>query len=303
MRRAIVADFGALSGVEVRFTLDARFRAVRGSVAIGPGQEPRRFAALARESDAVLVIAPESGGILARREGRLRALGVPSLGCEPKAIALAGDKLACVNWLGKNGVRVVPTRRYLGGCTWPRPLVIKPRRGAGSIETYLLVNDATPWPRLMGPGVVQPFVSGVAMSAAAIVSKNGRVDWIGTATQDVAIRGGRFAYRGGEASGGLPVELRKSLTKAVAAWRGLAGWVGIDYMWEPETRLATVLEVNPRLTTSYIGQRQAMGLGGGAWLAALWLHAVGLGRHPGRRPESYGRVRFRADGRILSQIT
>ena len=57
-------------------------------------------------------------------------------------------------------------------------------------------------------------------------------------------------------------------------WEGLAGWVGIDLIISPDQTQATILEVNPRLTTSYVGLRRWV-KGGGTALAngllqSLW---------------------------------
>lgn len=46
--------------------------------------------------------------------------------------------------------------------------------------------------------------------------------------------------------------------KIAQAVPGLAGYVGVDVMVSDDT--VTVLEINPRLTTSYAGMRMATGL-------------------------------------------
>lgn len=296
MRRAVVADFGALPGVEVRYTLDSRYPSRRGSLPIGPGEEAGRFVELARTADAVLVIAPETSGVLAARERLLRRVGVPSLGGSPRAVETAGDKLAASRRLAVLGVPVVPTRRHGPRRSPPsQPSVLKPRDGAGSIAT-VLVPPGEPWPALGGGLIAQPFLTGRPASAAAILSRCGSIRWIGAASQKVTIVAGRFAYRGGSVPHRFPRALRAALTRALPDWPGLAGWVGIDYIWDPGRRRAVVLEVNPRLTTSYLGHRARLG---GPWIAAAWLHAAGLGPAPGRRPGPLAAaVHFRADGRI-----
>ena len=56
-------------------------------------------------------------------------------------------------------------------------------------------------------------------------------------------------------------------------WPGLRGFVGVDFFWEPELDEATVLEINPRATTSFVGLSRLLPAG---HLAAAWLAACGV---------------------------
>jgi predicted ATP-grasp superfamily ATP-dependent carboligase len=295
MRRALVSDFTRLPGLDVQFTLDARFPQRPRSHAIGPNEEWERLAELSLQVDAVLLIAPETAGVLESRERLIRRLGVPSLGSEPDAIHLAADKLLAAQRLAAWNVPVVPTREFQPQATPPsHPAVVKPRDGAGSIDTWL-VPAGKPWPNLNTAAIVQPYQCGLPMSVAALVPPSGPICWIGAATQTVTIIGQRFHYCGGLVPGRFPQSLRRVLTPALRAWPGLAGWVGIDYIWDPTRRQAAVLEINPRLTTSYLGHRARWG----EWIAASWLHQAGLGPKPGRRSlQTSTPVPFAADGRI-----
>ena len=42
---------------------------------------------------------------------------------------------------------------------------------------------------------------------------------------------------------------------------GLRGFVGVDFIWDPERRHATLLEINPRPTTSIVGSESALARG------------------------------------------
>ena len=76
-----------------------------------------------------------------------------------------------------------------------------------------------------------------------------------------AIEVGRpFVYRGGEVPLAHPMAAR-ALTVAQSAVRlipGLAGYIGVDLILTPDEAL--LIEINPRLTTSYIGLRQVIDL-------------------------------------------
>lgn len=286
MRDAVVRDFGSVRGVAVNTTSDPR--AAGGAQdrctveTIGPGEERETLERLLRMADAALVIAPETDGILEERERWVRASGVCSLGCAPEVVALARDKPRCNAWLAERGVGVLET--HVLGCpphravSFEAPFVIKPRDGAGSVDTFL-VRDGSAWPRLPRADlefVAQPYREWPPMSAACLISRDGLVEWIGSAHQHVRRQGDRLVYRGGAVPGVFPDALRDRLERALRSLRGACGWLGIDFLVDDETGNACVLEMNPRLTTSYVGYRKAFGRDGGRLLAERWLAKAGL---------------------------
>jgi hypothetical protein len=160
----------------------------------------------------------------------------------------------------------------------PYPAVLKPRDGAGSQHTYL-VPDALSLPGvvraavrngLRGDALVQPFLPGTPVSVSVLT---GRCEAV--ALQPSAQRisqDGRFQYLGGA----LPLDAQPAARavalarRAVAAVPGLLGYVGVDlvlacdglasglsWLHCPSCGLDQdmVLEINPRLTTSYVGLR------------------------------------------------
>ena len=87
------------------------------------------------------------------------------------------------------------------------------------------------------------------MSASFLVSPEGRAWLIGIGSQRMEIRNGRFEYQGGEIPAAVPVPIAQ-VRRAVDAIEGLRGFVGVDFIWDDASRQATVLEINPRPTTS-----------------------------------------------------
>ena len=142
------------------------------------------------------------------------------------------------------------------------PLVCKPRFGAGSQATFLARDAAelaahvaaTDWP---GPRIVQPLVPGTPVSVAVVVGKAGMCPLI-PATQTLSNEF-RFQYQGGALP--LPEALAERAvrlaTQAVAPVEGLCGYVGVDLVLGDATdgRGDVAIEINPRLTTSYVGLR------------------------------------------------
>jgi predicted ATP-grasp superfamily ATP-dependent carboligase len=279
MRRAIAADFSALPGVHVEVTLDARFPEEPGPwsiVPVGPDEEEATLPRLAAVADYTILIAPETGGILAARSRTVASAGGRGLGSTPEAVAMTGDKLRLGRHLAGCGIATPTcnqvTPRLGLPVDFPYPAVLKPIDGAGSQDTYLVrAADACPEAaRSLPVALLQPLVPGLAHSASFLVGRGGRAWLIATGRQHIAIRDDRFVYRGGTVpvdSCGVPEEPRR----AVESVPGLCGYVGVDYVWDERTGLATVLEINPRPTTSYVGLARWLPPG---TLAQAWLDVV-----------------------------
>ena len=162
---------------------------------------------------------------------------------------------------------------------------MKPRFGAGSQDTFLIRNrDVGPgfpaWPseqRALRPGwkawphdnfIVQQYVLGEAASVALLIAPGQAIPLM-PARQHLS-SDGRFRYLGGSLplQPGLALRATKVALAAVAGIAGLQGYVGVDlvlgddgYDW--------AIEINPRLTTSYIGLRRAVPRQSGGIDAAL----------------------------------
>jgi predicted ATP-grasp superfamily ATP-dependent carboligase len=279
MRRAIAGDFASLPGVKVILTLDERFDAEPGpwSVArVGPSEEVEVLRYLASNCDYTVLIAPETGGVLAARTRALADTGTCGLGSSASAVEMTGDKLGLGQYLTSRGIATPPGRQVIPRDGLPAdfhyPAVLKPIDGAGSQDTYLIrAADACPdKARAMPVALLQPLVRGVAQSASFLAGGDGRVHLITAGRQHIEIREDQFFYRGGA----VPVPPRGALDsprRAVESVSGLGGFVGVDYIWDEVTECATVIEINPRPTTSYAGLARWLGPG---TLARAWLWVV-----------------------------
>ncbi len=151
------------------------------------------------------------------------------------------------------------------------PAVLKPIDGAGSTDTFFL-EDATTMPdeaRTLPAAVLQPFIPGTPMSASFLVGQSGRCWPIAVGVQHVLIRDGRFLYHGGT----LPVACLEALPQvepAVSAIAGLLGFVGVDFIWDQDRAHATIIEINPRPTTSIVALCRLLPPGR---LSQAWLDA------------------------------
>jgi predicted ATP-grasp superfamily ATP-dependent carboligase len=213
------------------------------------------------------VIAPEFDGILEERCRLISACGGRTAGSSADAIALCADKLRLAEHLKANGVATIRAEPWkvddavLALKQEPSfPLVVKPQFGAGSLHSFLLtsVEDLQKTEaELTACGmelIAQAFIAGQPLSVAAIVSRNG-IEMFPLCTQNII--GKRLEYAGGTVPAIIEradavVELAKC---AIASVEGLHGYVGVDLIL-PSDGPPLVVEINPRLTSSYHGYRR-----------------------------------------------
>jgi tyramine---L-glutamate ligase len=283
MRRAVAADFAAIRepATRVIVTLDQRLGDDPGPWTIMPmeaGDGNSRLIDLACQADHTVLIAPETSGVLARLTRNLETAGARCLGCSAESIELAGNKLRLGEWLRARGIPTPHCRRIVPADGLPRdfpyPAVLKPIDGAGSVDTFWIADrESLPAAsRELPVGLLQPFHDGVPMSASFLLSKDGAAWLIALGRMRIAIREYKFVYEGGV----LPIHCPEAvsvLRRAVESVPGLRGFVGLDFLWAPDRREVNVLEINPRVTTSYVGLRRLLPEG---CLASAWLAACGI---------------------------
>lgn len=306
MRRSLALDFAAVPGIEVMMTLDHRLPDEPGPwsvVRIGRDEERAALEHWAGRVDWVIPIAPETGGILRDLAALLEPSG-PTWLSTPCAIALAGDKLRLAEHWRSRGIstpesREVRPREGLPA-DFPYPAILKPIDGAGCVDTFT-VEDRAGIPagaREMGTAILQPDVAGFPLSASFLVAQGG-IAALAHGRQEIVREGGRMTYRGG----GVPihpVDAEAQLRESLACVPGLRGWIGVDFLWNPAESRATIVEINPRLTTSFVGLARAAGPGriASAWLA-LEGGDIGPARSLARELREKAPVSFLADGTIL----
>lgn len=267
MRQALAADFAALDGVRLdvlcdrRFGMDASLPTAATLHDIdGAARERELLGSIARDADWTILIAPEFGGHLAERCRWIEQAGGRLLGAHAELALLAGDKHAMARHLAAHGVAVPWGVAIDAGAVLPQdfpyPAVLKPRDGCGSLGIERIdggSQDRTAaWPARM-----ERLRPGLAASVAVLCGPAGQVpltpcrQWLGGESG--------FAYQGGE----LPLEpsLAARATQlalaAIGTLRSPVGFWGVDMVLGTDNRGSgdVVIEVNPRLTTSYVGLR------------------------------------------------
>lgn len=235
-----------------------------------PGHEALLFQKLAAEAKATFVIAPESDGILLARRRLVERAGGRFLGHSAEAIRLCSDKLAFCEHLRRHELPTIPTELFdlaTAESSFPYPVVVKPRDGAGSEDTFLIRSEEhlrtlrralnTAFGERKREAIVQPFVRGQSLSVAAIVDGDD-VEVFPVAEQCLS-DDGRFHYKGGRIPEPAPpicaLELPGMTRRVCRSISGLAGYIGVDLILSADAPQLVIVEANPRLTTSYLGYR------------------------------------------------
>ena len=300
MLRALLDDLTPLPGVRVLASRDPRLPPLArvGVIVPAPGEGALElYARGARAGDAAWPIAPETEGALERLTRETLHLGKILLGSRPGAVRLTASKHATALALRAAGVPTVPTFR--GGDpvpAMPGPWIVKPDDGAGSDGAVIVPDWRAARDRLAmrsGRLVAQPWIEGCALSLSLLCCE-GRAQLLSCNRQQVRIADGRPALAGitvnGVADrGGRLAELAERISVAIP---GLWGYVGVDLVLAEEGPV--VLEINPRLTTSYCGLRRALGINTAAMV--LDLLRTGGAADGWRRPEATTTVTLSLEG-------
>lgn len=277
MLRALSDDLARLPEHDIRVTRDDRLPALNPAIAELRVRRADEFEQVwAREiaaADAVWPIAPETDGALASVTEAIQHAGRVLLNSRLGAVRIAASKHATASRLRAAGIPVVPTRWLAEAATdWTGPVVVKPDDGAGceGIRLFSDLATARAWGSRAGRGwVVQPFITGVDASLSVLCGEVGTT-LLSVNRQIVAREGDRLrllrcepaAFRDRDGA------LRDLAEQVVAAVPGCRGYLGIDILLTADG--PRVVEVNPRVTSAYVGLSAALGFNvAGAVLAAV----------------------------------
>jgi predicted ATP-grasp superfamily ATP-dependent carboligase len=264
---ALAGDLARIADVEVSVARDPRLAPppLRANV-VRPraGESPfDHYARALAQVDAVWPVAPETGGVLAELTRLALEQRKTLLGSRLEAVQAAASKLRSARLLE---AAAIPTIRTYADPAQipdlPGAWVVKPDDGAGCADTLYVatVDEARAWLRARrGESfIAQPWTDGEAMSLS-LLCRDGEARLICCNRQHVSIDGGRLTLEGITVN--VPCAARDAMAalagEIARALPGLWGYVGVDLIARPDALV--VVEINPRLTTSYCGLGPALG--------------------------------------------
>ena len=238
-----------------------------------PSDFQRLWVQCLAEADAVVIIAPETDNVLVQLQQQVLDANKIILGCQPSAIALSTDKQVCDRELARHHIA---TPRSCIARDWSKQqfdsadgYILKPIDGAGCLDTlvfdsitelehYLAQQTAN----FLSQTLIQSYITGIPASLSVLMSADDSVV-LAVNRQKIARQKNTLHFTGCVVNG-LPQTVL-SLSKATElvqkiqqAIPGLWGFVGIDLVLTDKQ--AYVVDINPRLTTSYIGLQQSLAL-------------------------------------------
>lgn len=298
MRDALLADFSQLENIDVVTTCDARLAEknrsspahVSHTINIDASSDAMPvWRELLQSCDAALIVAPETGGVLATLMQMVEDAGVKNLACSPLATAVASNKYDTCQQLARAGILAIPTYTVseflqLTELAFQHGYVIKPIDGAGCEDTMYFpeLAAAQTWlsagcnnaeyevgyfeARYLEAGyIVQPYQPGKPASIS-MLCRHGQ-GWLLSCNEQMIVLNGEqsaspahIQYQGSVVNGLTQhrdafAELAGSIA---AAMPGLNGYVGVDVVVSGNA--VHVVEINPRITTSYIALRESIGV-------------------------------------------
>ncbi len=224
------------------------------------------------DADAIFIIAPETDDILAQLQQHAYQSGKIVLGCSPEAIRLTTNKYRCEQILTANNIAT--TQSCLAN-QWPQHgfmsehgYIVKPIDGAGCVDTFLF-NTSKELEHYLSSlsieqlqsSLVQVYVKGIAASLSLLLSNN-EIEVLAINQQLISINHTLQFYGcivNNIDSAILSLEQAYQLASAIhRAIAGLSGFIGIDIILTQDQ--IVVVDINPRLTTSYTGLRKSLQL-------------------------------------------
>ncbi|WP_426993163.1 ATP-grasp domain-containing protein [Methylomonas sp. CM2] len=270
MLQALLHELKALPGIELTVMLDSRCQPSNvlteaEVVRVNHPDIRTILPKLLNATDCFWPIAPETDGILHTLAEIAAANRTPTLLSDPATLAVCADKLASYRVFCTLGLPAVPTRSLVDDfADWRGRLVVKPVDGVGCEGARLLTTEQfSDWRnRCSDPMryVVQPYCEGRPSSLSALFA-GGRAWLLSVNRQLIEVVDGGFALRGCRVN--VAVASRSLyqgwLDQLVVGLPGLFGYVGVDWL-ETADGGGQLLEINPRLTSSYAGVGQAIGI-------------------------------------------
>lgn len=268
MVEAIASDFALLPDTKVVVLRDARIENrqlpnIEYVEVNSACEEDILFQRLAKNSDITQIIAPEIDNVLVHKYESAIAAGGRLLNADLAFTRLASDKHATAVALRAAGVAA--PNSLIGNSnsleSLSSPFVVKPRFGAGSVD----VKKITCLDEIRGLTMdesicLQEYMPGRPASISVIPSVTGQhilpPCWQHFEDQT------NFRYLGGETitETALVERAQQLALSTIRALPDAHGYFGIDLvLGESEFGFDDfVIEINPRLTTSYVGVRAAL---------------------------------------------
>ncbi|MFI3194897.1 MAG: ATP-grasp domain-containing protein [Methylococcaceae bacterium] len=266
MLQALLACFAQLHTIQVQVMLDSRLQhclcdqTVDIVLITSEHNSHDSFAKLVQQADAVWPIAPEFDGILQSLCEQVEAFGKPLLNASSAAVALTGNKYLTYQRLLQHHIPTVPTELFENARCHSGDWIIKQIDGAGCSDSFL-VSHPQGFDRALQNSkkfIIQPHIEGRTFSLSCLF-RHGQAWLLSVNLQHFQRVNQHYQLQSIHVNYCTDTRVYADLATTIAcAMPELWGYVGIDLIETAAQKL--VLEINPRLTTSFTGLQAALGL-------------------------------------------
>ena len=269
---ALLNDLFQLANIQLIVLRDARLVSLPDVInyhqcyTVHCAEDFQRYYALAlNAADAMLPIAPETDYTLSTIQQSVLDNNTQLLASHPATSELCSDKYRCYQHLLSHGLATPQTclashwsTHALSSTTG---YIIKPRNGAGCIDTLYFPDAGTleKWLTTATTAadtlIIQPYIEGNHISLNLLCSEDDCMV-LAINEQHIKQKNGQLFYCGCTVNGAYDKQLSFSDASTVAmqiyhAIDGLWGFIGIDLIITESAIL--IVDINPRLTSSYVG--------------------------------------------------
>jgi predicted ATP-grasp superfamily ATP-dependent carboligase len=257
MLQALAIDLARINSIDVVVTRDNRLPSLDADV-----QEVRLcsdekfdevWAHLLKKVDAVWPIAPETDALLERICDDVIKAGIILLNSSPACVNLAASKQKTLLRLAEEDIPVVPT--FSSVETVPQstgPWVVKPDDGVGceGLRLYDSIEQAGHAMQAADGHILQPYLQALDLSLS-LICEQGSARLLSVNRQQIRRVGDTLMLEGcvvnaHHCNKERFVQLAEAIAQAIPE---LWGYVGVDLLQCKQG--VKVLEINPRLTSSY----------------------------------------------------
>jgi tyramine---L-glutamate ligase len=283
MLRTIIEDFKALD-FEVKTMLDYRILKMSNLLNCDYIMEVKRgmtiiqeFKSLIKDCQYVFIIAPEFSKVLYKFTKVAEDMGKTLLSMNSSPILLGSSKFQTYNFFKNSGI-LTPKTFYIKNFNYKismedlrksyhlihSPAILKPEDGVGAESVYLIRNErdleniiSKEKQYLDGNRdyVLQEYINGTDLSASIIKQEN-QLIILSINSQKIKLIKNKINYLGGMTPAENSDHIKKEiieLTENLDLTK-FKGYFGIDFIRMADGKIY-LIEINPRLTTSYLGVR------------------------------------------------
>ncbi len=285
MLRSIVEDF-KVAGHQVTTLMDVRIAKLHPPIdafcilPINYAKEAEKYLKkISTINDAIYIVAPETASTMKSLVKLVEKTGITSFNCESGAIGKIANKAVLYEKLEKKGFPTPKTLTLnLGESPFQikqemkreltYPVVLKPVDGVGCgglsiVKDESQIEEAIAKLKAESTSaafLAQEFINGVSASVS-LLSNGIKAKALSLNKQNIILAGpsATSSYEGGAVpfEYWLKQDVFEVAEKVVDAFVGLRGYVGVDVVLTEHK--AFVVDVNPRLTTSYVGLSKVAG--------------------------------------------